>query len=304
MNRGVAYYVSGVSRGERAWQGPVNRFPHAFYLAVSLYALRKHYRGPVAILATYEGNGKDLGEPMYGLATDRRLDAWLVPFPLLTAEGGNYSKGAGEFYREMITKAGLHRYTPFDLTLFIDADTVPVADPSPLFDQCPPGHVLLTTRGMTPDHLIAWRKFAVAAQCVQLVEEHRRQGWPAINTGVLAYWKDSSALEPAFELAMKGGTSGQLGMQFTYPHHPHVLVDDQWNWTPPWCKATEPKILHGIGYRLTMPGIRERWLPAFREAWEEDIAGIRQWGREEAGRWLDQSFKDRRWLAVTRRRTA
>lgn len=280
MNKGVVYLMAGPGYG--------------LLVAVSLWALRKHYQGPVQIMAT------EPSDAAFGLTMDQRLDVGITPIHLMTAEGENYRKGQGEFPRGMITKAACHRWTPFDLTLFLDADTLPLADPSLLFDMAGPPWskvVVLSAREyMNPERVENMGKFCEVAKCTW------RRNSLSINTGVMAFWKDAPLMEAALQLAIRGATCcrfvDELAMQALYPEYPHILVTDAWNWSPVWGRHSQPgevfppgwrpKIMHSPGGRMTLGKMRQPWLDAFRDAWDSNVGGMKDWGSEEAKRWLAQ----------------
>jgi hypothetical protein len=82
-------------------------------LMTSIYALRKHYSGPVALIHD--------GEPLPELADFCRHHRVSIHEHDKT---GQYA---------LVRKASLWRVTPFRYTIFLDADTLPLTDPSPLF---------------------------------------------------------------------------------------------------------------------------------------------------------------------------
>lgn len=270
--RGVVYFLHGAK--------------HAIPLVVSLYSLRKHYQGDVALIAT------ELASlPVFGISVDPMLRVTrTMQIPLMTAEAptGNYTKGPGSFNRPMITKAALHRHTPFDVTLHLDADTLILDDPSLLLDiaeMCDCA-VLPTRSVMNPERRENMVRFSGITGC-----EWAPQALP-VNTGVMAYWKDDPLMEETLQLAIRGATAhriaDELAMQALYTKHPHVLVTDKWNWSPIYGTDPAPKIMHSPGCRMTLGKMRQPWLAHFKEVWDSDIASIRSWGGEEAKIWLSQ----------------
>ena len=269
--RGVVYFLHGQK--------------HAIPLVVSLYSLRKHYQGDVALITTQLTT-----LPAFGISIDPMLRVTrTMQIPLMTAEGGNYTKGQGEFNRPMITKAALHRHTPYDLTLHLDADTLILGDPPVLLDlaDCHKHTTVLPTRAqMNPERAENMNRFCEAAKCSW------NPKYLPVNTGVMAYWKDAPLMEAVLQLAIRGATAhriaDELAMQALYPGFPHVLVTDEWNWSPLYGEDPDPKIMHSPGCRMTLGKMRQPWLEHFREVWDNDVASVRQWGGEEAKVWLSQ----------------
>lgn len=274
MTKGVVYFLAGTA--------------HALVLAVSAWSLRKHYAGAASLLACPEKDGLTLSEAVLGLSGDPRLGLERKVIPLMTAEGPNYrKKGSGPFPRAMITKAALHRHTPYSLTLHLDADTLPLVDPSLLFDLCYPHHVLLPTRpAMNPERVANMIEFCNLAGC-----DWNRASLP-VNTGVMAYWKTAPLMEAALQLAIRGATANriadELAMQALYPDYPHVLVGDIWNHSPIWGTQEHPKIWHSPGKRMTLGKMRKPWLEALEDAYKHNAGRMRTWGRQEAEAWMSQ----------------
>ena len=270
--RGVVYFLHGQK--------------HAIPLVVSLYSLRKHYQGDVALITT-----ELTTLPAFGISIDPMLRVTrTMQIPLMTAEGGNYAKGQGDFNRPMITKAALHRHTPYDLTLHLDADTLILADPAVLFaltDMSSRPTVLPTRAQMNPERVINMEQFCQTAK----VEWKHRNSLP-VNTGVMVYWRHAPLMEAALQLAIRGATAhriaDELAMQALYPDYPHVLVTDRCNWSPLYGEDPDPVIMHSPGCRMTLGKMRQPWLAHFKEVWENDVASVRQWGGEEAKLWLSQ----------------
>jgi hypothetical protein len=235
-------------------------------MLVSLYSLRKHYAGRVTILATPE-----VGE-------------WVSSMAIGT--------GAGLAYIDLVkmrrnsahvTKTALHRWTPYDVSLFIDADTLPVADPSELFDLCSPqAQVVLThfkdwkvgEKGIVHNRV---KSFAQAAGRMDLFE--KCIGSASLNTGVYCFRKTASLLEPAFELCKAGCSKfipDECSWQLLYRHHPHVLLEDEYNYSPLYSKG-QPKIIHMHGSKCLAPRVKNEWLAALSEVWDQNVGNVRQW---------------------------
>ena len=265
--KGVIYFLTSCSDVQ-----PKEAPSHALLLVVSLWSLRKHYSGRVAILATHELSAWVKSQILEGPELGRGSFVWGVDLVQMRRNSAH------------VTKTALHRSTPFDVSIFIDADTLPVADPSPLFDLCTPEKPLVLT------HFAGWtvgkekgvvrkriKTFADAAGRLDLFEQC--VGSEAINTGVYAFRKTSTLLEPAFELCKRGFNKfipDECAWQLLFKHHPHVMLEDEYNYSPLYSKGT-PKIWHAHGSKVLAPRIKDAWLGALREVWEGNVGNVRKW---------------------------
>lgn len=263
MKSGVLYYHAG--RG------------FATRLAVSLHSLRQHYRGPVAIMT--DATAKALSERI-GSA----LGATVIEIePPKMRRHGHY-----------LAKTQLWRHTPFERSLFLDADTV-VAGPIDELLQID-GRVVIT-------HFADWystgRKMSarirgfsgVTPMIDQLVQASTTIKFPAINTGVVRFDRDFDGLEQweAITAAVSPRfIADEIAMQVVFPLWGRncVVVDDRWNCSPIFgTHKAEAKISHFHGDKHLRKGGQEIWGPAYRAACEADVAGLREWAAAE-DRWV------------------
>src|SRR3972149_951366 len=84
---------------------------HAEHLAVSLWSLLRHWAGEVAIMVG-DDKAAEFCQPMGTL--DR---VQLIPFDYNRGK----VKGSGSVY---LAKTAMHKLSPFDRTVFLDADTL------------------------------------------------------------------------------------------------------------------------------------------------------------------------------------
>ena len=132
-SRGIIYYNYG--------RGALVR------LAVSLHSLRACYKGPVTVLC-------DKGSLEYCLEICGP-DATVQEIPIVSGEN-----------EILLNKCKLHLYTPYDKTLYIDADTLVIKDPSEAFDYLDKADFAVTqfsdwqSAGKTIVHRIEnWKQF-------------------------------------------------------------------------------------------------------------------------------------------------
>ena len=203
MTEGVLYY----NRGTRF-------LPR---LAVSLKTLRRHYTGPVSVVA--EG-----GLPSWFGVILERFGAQGIDVP----SSSSY---------HLAFKAGLWRHTPFEITVFIDADTVIRGSINPLFEA-------VRARGFVVTHFNGWmtrgRKIRRRIEDwkkvdATMAEDAYKVGY-AINTGVFG-WRNGHPLLPETEkmshLGLEAGCSrvtlDELAMQMLLPTHEHALAGPEFN---------------------------------------------------------------------------
>lgn len=253
MTPGIIYYITGQS--------------HGLLLTVSLHSLRKHYAGPVAILTDTL-----TGVPA-SIAADRRLNVSLVQIDLKRERKNS----------ALLAKTYIHRFSPFDPTVFLDADTIPVADPSALF-QVPQGKVLFTEfsdwRLATSPYKARCERFAHEAGRMPLFHDCLRRNDPCINTGVFAFWKDAPLLEEIRELAHRGlrvFIPDECAAQLLYPGKA-VVVDDRYNLSPRHGKHRALAVCwHCHGSRVLNPATRDLWLTLLGDVWGGNVGNVRTW---------------------------
>ena len=254
MTDGIIYFLWGSA--------------HATQLLVSLWSLRRHYAGPVAILTP-----DPPPSPAHLIARDPRLQTTVGFVPLC----------AGRRNGAHCTKTWIHRHTPFDRTIFLDADTLVAGTLEALWPQ---------QNAPIWTHWPKWkafgspveariRRFAAEAKCEHLLE--KCGAWPAINTGVFSFHRDDAALEPIHELCLRGRQvfiPDECAVQLLAMHHPHQLLDDRWNLSPRHGSEggrADPRVIHAHGGKVLQPWIKARWLATLRAAWDLDLGGVRMW---------------------------
>ena len=278
MNRGVLYFVAG----DR----------HNVHAIVSIASLRKWWKGPVAICTEDQGPGRECAE---WIARDDAL-APVQVIPDKQMIGG----GKGKSY---FAKTVLPRLSPFEQTIFLDADTLVVGDISPLWPDVASGEFVLTqfadwvtTGSKMRGRLTPWgdvdpERTGRMLQdyehqtCKSQVYHDGRWKWPALNTGVMAWsvnseqftedWHHTCAKRVVF-------MADELAAQIIFPDHPHRIMDDRFNASvvyPRQGQAVEDRpdarILHGHGGKFwKRESGRTLWLPAYLECLRLNRANI------------------------------
>jgi hypothetical protein len=250
--QGVVYMLTGNRHGPR--------------LAVSVYNLRKFYTGDIVFfLPTGEEN-----EPVELIAKDPRIVAKIVPFRL-------ERNGKGAVYAN---KAKIPLITPFERTIFLDADTLPVAD---LEELWPAQNELVlvqmsnwtTQRDLIKRRINKWREIVPT-----LVERALSGTLAAINTGVFAFDAETLDLSDWARLCKQNPIHicDEIAMQLLYPDYPHRLLDDSFNCCPvQGANKEKVKLWHFHTRTHLRLSARPYWLTAYQECLEEDVGKIRNW---------------------------
>ncbi len=262
---------------------------HAIHLIVSLASLRKHWDGPVAVVTEQDGPGRLVAE---ACAMDGRLGMIQV-IPSDEVQGG----GSGKAYH---SKTKLPQLTPFDRTVFLDADTL-VVKPFPELWPTAGGAVItkfsdwVSTGGKMSQRIKAWREVEPTR-----VKRQLSRAWPAINTGVLAWcgdgglwakdWTETGARRICF-------IGDETAMQLIFPDH-NVRVEDYiFNASPvfdacplrdkyPWTwdeehgvavRSPHVRVWHGHGFKFwKRPGGWALYRQSYLDALDANYAGIRE----------------------------
>jgi hypothetical protein len=266
---GVAFMLNG--------SGP------AVQLLVSLYSLRRIYPDvPVCMLAG-DDTARAHCEMFLGAAFLTGLNyvkSWTAP------------KGRG--------KGHIHDLSPFERTVFLDADTIVCGKINELLPQAGTEEVRLTQfagwhsngrriKGRTEQY----RK--IMPQEVAVMHAH---AYPAINTGTFGftslstrYFKELKEICAVFAPFM----ADELAAQLIFVKYPHMILPDAWNWSPKFSQPNDDKrIVHFHGKQHVRPdksGGHLLWLPLFRELWQANVANVREWG-PKADRHLARWMKD------------
>ena len=195
-------------------------------LAVAMVSCRKHYRGPATLIhAGVEGM-----EDACQIARSADVDFKRVDFNI--PPGKNVA---------LLGKTLLHTVTPYDVSVFLDADTL--------------------TRWSFPEYFVAARdcEFAVPAfadwktsgSVWRRIKQWRGivpPDWiaaalhfgPAVNTGTFAFRKDSSLQREIYKLALQAREffiPDEIGVQVLLPRFPHKIMPQEFNES---CKYGRP----------------------------------------------------------------
>jgi hypothetical protein len=258
--RGVLYYL----RGGR----------HANVLVVSLASLRNHWQGPVCLLC-----GDDEAVSLAKrIAADPRLTD---NFSWSAFKGDEGKRGTGYSTKTLLT--GL---SPFDETLFIDADTLVVGDLGELWPTH--GEVVLTqfASWVSSGPRISGRLAKWIDHAPDEVYRMSQYAYPAINTGVMAWRGDAGAFGRAWrEMCLRNPTwiCDEIACQLIFPDHDCRIADERWNCSPIHSerhKASlgDVRIYHFHGKKhIKRDAGRAVWWQYYEEACRLNLAGIADW---------------------------
>lgn len=252
---------------------------HLNMLVVSLMSLRDRYDGPVAILSGGDESTSFLNKYV---VPDIRLDVKLFPF--------TYSR-AGKTGSVYYAKTAMGEMSPFDTTVFVDADTLFVGDFSPVFPVDDEMVLTQFANWTTLSRRIQSRISKWSAILPKQVETQMKQAHPAINTGVLGFSKKTVAFMDKWRTVTRknvGFICDEICAQLIYTEFPHRVLDERFNASPvfswkrhgPHIPKADPRILHGHGKKFlkTEPEVQQAfWLPYYRRALQDNVAGIRGW---------------------------
>ena len=247
-------------------------------LAVSIYTLRQYHDEPIQIVCgdteAFEAVQK-ITEIDGSLGEIHSL-CWEAP-----KEGG---KG-----RQHANKATAVGFSPFDKTIFLDADTTVHDRLDELWPVEDEVHLTrfsdwVTTGGMMKGRLRQWN--GIFPDRVTLMQN---TSYPAINTGVFSFSKSSTKYLEDWKSATESNPifmSDELAAQLIFLDHPHVIHNDRWNYSPRYSIPNKEviRVIHYHGFQHARPAKSvgyKTWMPLYRECWNNAICGIRELTRDK-----------------------
>jgi len=265
---------------------------HTVRLAVSMASLRRFHPGAITILDTGASEGV-----VDRLAADRNILAKVQTIPFEVRRRNSC----------YCAKASLWRYSPYDTTLFLDADTVVARPVDELFSLAPnyPTLPILTqfSGWTTHGNLVAsrirkWVNKKVTSP-TEDIQEMAKQALhcklPAVNTGVMAWIEPQSwggRWEEITHAGWRTPFTDELAMQLLITEIPHILLDDRYNCSPIYgAHKREAVIWHMHGNKQCRPEALPIWWPLYEDCLRENIGGIREWspaGDKRLRAYLDQ----------------
>jgi hypothetical protein len=188
-------------------------------------------------------------------------------------------------------KCEMGRLSPFDRSVFLDADTLVVGDISDAFPREGTEEVRLTwfADWWTTDRRIAGRIEPWRSVALREVARALANKMPAINTGVIGFTSMSTKWFDAWrEMTLKnvGFICDEIAAQLIFPDHPHCVLDERWNASPVYSvdgdgkplRHEDIRIWHGHGFKFMKKPIgRSIWFPVYDKAVAQGIARIDEW---------------------------
>jgi hypothetical protein len=184
-------------------------------LSISLSSLRKVYDGSVIILCDSESvdTCKQIGEKY-------KTQVKEIDF---TKENRNF---------KLFNKTLLHKHTPFESNIFIDADTIVLKDTiGKIFKQVDSNEFVVTQfADWTPKTSIISKRIE---QWKDIISINKAIEYPvAINTGVFGFKKDSKLMQDWYNLAINGESffiPDEISCQIMLPDYKHSVMGASFN---------------------------------------------------------------------------
>jgi hypothetical protein len=208
-------------------------------MVVSLFSLRQHYSGPITLMTVGP-------QPDLFIELVKRFNVDIQP--LENSENCSHP---------LVMKAALWKYTPYDTTIFMDADTITLKPIDEYFDMVEK-HTFVT------GEFAGWRSDAGGTITKRIQHFHKVSSkedieaavkyGPAVNTGIHGYTKDAPILKEWEELTAKGWKAGcsaipdEIACQVLIPRYPHLVASVDWGVSVKYGVLTEnSKIVHYHG---------------------------------------------------------
>ncbi len=258
---------------------------HAAVLVVSIWSLRKAGCFLPVHMAVADDKAQAVAER---IARDPRL----APFTWARWEAPSGPRGSA-----YAAKTHMQSLSPFEETLFHDADTLVCGDVMPMFDF----HVEAVTLTQFSTWVSNGRKITGrlkpwAELAPDDVKMNASRPLPAINTGVLSFDKSPEAgafFEEWQSLTYKKimFIVDELTCQLIFWRHSCRVLDSRYNSSPIHDKRTDAAIYHGHGFKFIKKEQGRRiWWPAYQEALTFNIASLGEWtpaGDKHLKKYLD-----------------
>jgi hypothetical protein len=259
MSKGILFYNYG--------RGCLPR------MAVAIHSLRKHYDGNVTLIS----DGEESDAVCNHFAIDARLKVNVIA-PLIDVK-----KDKNHHY---LVKCRMHELSPYDVSIFLDADTLVLGDLTPLFAMAEANEFVVPqfSDWKSSGKTIARRIRGWSDIKPGYVEGAIAFG-PAVNTGVFGFAKHSAFMKDWFRVARRGRklfipdeTSCQL-MLWRYPHH---VCEYFYNASCKYDNCQNPlvRVIHYHGRKHLREGLPfngASWLKAYEEVEKLNIANIKEW---------------------------
>jgi hypothetical protein len=254
---------------------------------VSIYTLRQHYAGPVCLFYT-----EDCRHFAKAIAADKRLGPIQIARTVLLSEGNPRPHWTAKAYHYLSS--------PYMQTIYLDGDTLVLADIDELF-ECQLLFAVTTCNGeklrlkSDSPYPISLRKQIQKLKnygpvCAHMVRDAERRNGYAANNGVLAFRKHHPALWEIHHLAVgfrKERLHDEIATQLVLPRHENDItyVGGEWNaltkYEDNWDNAKIVHLHHDSHWKNhgQWGGTRGRnkWIPEFLKARSDNAGGLKEW---------------------------
>ena len=231
---------------------------HALHLAVCLYSMRSRnaWTGPVTLLC-----GDQDAQHVCEWLSERFVGVGWQRFEHNMRRAGAY-----------VSKTRIHELTPYDETIFLDADMVLTSRPG-LEELFPKDGEFVTTsfgdwtnRGrLTRGRVLQWKQLAPDA-----VEEALSVERPSINTGSFGFCRYTEFCKPWHELTKKRQVfiTDESCCNALIWRYPHRILNDAWNCSARYGVNKETAVVYHLHGRSSVRHKDGRgvWMPVFQEA--------------------------------------
>ena len=245
-------------------------------LIVSIWSLRQHYKGPVTVISTGEESNKFCqGFKNCGL----NIDVKYVTFP-------NVKEGRNTVF---LQKASVNDHTPYDISIFLDSDTIVKGDISELFKLAEEHDFTVPQfcNWTTETRAIVKRTEAWRGIYPDLVDKALKPA-PAVNCGIFAFKKNCEFMINWCKNVTPGRDNfipDETGMQVVIHKYKHIVANQKYNCS---CKYSTPadsdtRIIHyhgrkhcRLGKNKTLIYGAEIWVEQFKDAMNNNFMGIKE----------------------------
>lgn len=254
-SNGIIYLLSGTS--------------HAVRLVISLVSLRQQYQGSVTVFTT-DNDAAEVGDWISG---DPRLNTHHVRLD----QDLKRRKGAYLF------KTRLHEFSPYDVTAYLDCDTVVTGSLDELFEFQDARQMVVTQfcDWVTTGRIISGRIRSWKDTHPELVEPALQFG-PAINTGIFAFTRQSEILKHWSSVTERGKRHfipDEVAMQLLVPQYPCHVLDGRFNCSCIYgeLSSADVRVIHFHGGKHIKKTKTDRWLVTYESAIDDNIANLKSW---------------------------
>ncbi len=195
-------------------------------LAVSLFTLRKYYKGNAAIICDALSYRECVS-----VANEFHADVMVENFK--SADIGKNS--------HFLNKCRLHEVTPYEKTLFIDSDTVIMRDFSNCFDLLNDNEFIVSqfSEWLSTERHYRKRIKGWAGILPEEIMDHAFDERKAVNIGFYGWKAGAEIFDIWYHNALKNRESfipDEISCQILLPQVPHLVISKQYNLS---CKFDE-----------------------------------------------------------------